>query len=226
MALKSLRKDLTTAAIAILMFTLICGILYPLVVTGISQIAFPGNADGQQVHVGGTLVGSKLIGQNFGDIVINKKTGKAQTLNGNPVTTPDPRYFQTRPSGTTPADNAAGSAFANYGPNSTVTEQAIAANIKAYIALNGTYYPGGLTAGTIPVDAADTSASGIDPDISVANAHIQAYRIAAVRHLSLTTVDRLVSTYTGGRGLGFSGEPTVNVLELNLALNRVSAGGR
>jgi len=226
MALKSLRKDLTTAAIAILVFTLICGILYPLVVTGISQIAFPGNADGQQVHVGGTLVGSKLIGQNFGDIVINKKTGKAQTLNGNPVTTPDPRYFQTRPSGTTPADNAAGSAFANYGPNSTVTEQAIAANIKAYIALNGTYYPGGLTAGTIPVDAADTSASGIDPDISVANAHIQAYRIAAVRHLSLTTVDRLVSTYTGGRGLGFSGEPTVNVLELNLALNRVSAGGR
>jgi len=226
MALKSLRKDLTTAAIAILMFTLICGILYPLVVTGISQVAFPGNADGQQVHVGGTLVGSKLIGQNFGDVVINKKTGKAQTLNGNPVTTPDPRYFQTRPSGTTPADNAAGSAFANYGPNSTVTEQAIAANIKAYIALNGTYYPGGLTAGTIPVDAADTSASGIDPDISVANAHIQAYRIAAVRHLSLTTVDRLVSTYTGGRGLGFSGEPTVNVLELNLALNRVSAGGR
>ena len=226
MALKSLRKDLTTAAIAILVFTLICGILYPLVVTGISQIAFPGNADGQQVHVGGTLVGSKLIGQNFGDVVINKKTGKAQTLNGNPVTTPDPRYFQTRPSGTTPADNAAGSAFANYGPNSTVTEQAIAANIKAYIALNGTYYPGGLTAGTIPVDAADTSASGIDPDISVANAHIQAYRIAAVRHLSLTTVDRLVSTYTGGRGLGFSGEPTVNVLELNLALNRVSAGGR
>jgi len=226
MALKSLRKDLTTAAIAILVFTLICGILYPLVVTGISQVAFPGNADGQQVHVGGTLVGSKLIGQNFGDVVINKKTGKAQTLNGNPVTTPDPRYFQTRPSGTTPADNAAGSAFANYGPNSTVTEQAIAANIKAYIALNGTYYPGGLTAGTIPVDAADTSASGIDPDISVANAHIQAYRIAAVRHLSLTTVDRLVSTYTGGRGLGFSGEPTVNVLELNLALNRVSAGGR
>ena len=224
MALKSLRKDLTTAAIAILMFTLICGILYPLVVTGISQVAFPGNADGQQVHVGGTLVGSKLIGQNFGDVVINKKTGKAQTLNGNPVTTPDPRYFQTRPSGTTPADNAAGSAFANYGPNSTVTEQAIAANIKAYIALNGTYYPGGLTAGTIPVDAADTSASGIDPDISVANAKIQAYRVAAVRHLALATVDRLVAKYTTARSLGFLGEPGVDVLELNLALDAISNG--
>ena len=221
----AIKRDIITATIAILAFTLLCGILYPLVITGIGQVAFPGNANGQQVHVNGRLVGSKLIGQNFGDIVINKKTGKAQTLNGNPVTTPDPRYFQTRPSGTTPADNAAGSAFANYGPNSTITEQAIAANIAAYIVLNGRYYPGGLTAAKVPVDAADTSGSGIDPDISLANAHIQAHRTAAVRHLSLTTVNRLVSTYTGGRGLGFSGEPTVNVLELNLALNRVSAGG-
>jgi potassium-transporting ATPase KdpC subunit len=222
----SLKKDLITATIAILTFTLICGILYPLVITGISQVAFPGNANGQQVHVAGTLVGSKLIGQNFADPVINPKTGKPKLdANGNPVTTPDPKYFQTRPSGTAPADNAAGSAFANYGPNSTITEQAIAANITAYITLNSRYYPGHLTAGTVPVDAADTSASGIDPDISPANAHIQAYRIASVRHLPLTTVDHLISTYTGGRGLGFSGEPTVNVLQLNLALNRL-AGGR
>jgi K+-transporting ATPase ATPase C chain len=223
----AIKKDIITSAIAILAFTLLCGILYPLVITGVSQVAFPGNANGQQIHVAGKLVGSQLIGQNFADVVTNPKTGKPKLdANGNPVTTPDPKYFQTRPSGTAPADNAAGSAFANYGPNSTVTEQAIAANIKAYIALNGRYYPGGLTAATIPVDAADTSASGVDPDISVANAHIQAHRIAAIRHLPLTTVDRLVSTYTGGRGLGFSGEPTVNVLELNLALNRVSAGGR
>ncbi len=221
----AIKKDIITSTIGILALTLICGILFPLVITGISQVAFPGNANGQQVHIGGRVVGSKLIGQNFGDIVINKKTGKPQTLNGNPVTTPDPRYFQTRPSGTTPADNAAGSAFANYGPNSTVTEQALAANIKTYIALNGPYYPGGLTPAKVPVDAADTSASGIDPDISVANAHIQAHRIAAVRHLPLTTVDRLIATDTGGRGLGFSGEPTVNVLELNLAVNRVSGGG-
>ncbi len=94
-------------------------------------------------------------------------------------------------------------------------------NIAAYIQLNGKYYPGGLTAAKVPVDAADTSASGVDPDISVANAHIQAYRIAAVRHLSLATVDRQISKYTAGRGLGFSGEPSVDVLELNLALNRL-----
>jgi potassium-transporting ATPase KdpC subunit len=217
----ALRKDIITSILGILVFTLLCGILYPLVITGISQVAFPGNANGQQVHVAGRLVGSELIGQSFADPVV--KHGKVVLdKNGNPVTVPDPRYFQTRPSGTTPADNAAASAFANYGPNSTVTEQAIASNIQAYIQLNGRYHPGGLTAATVPVDAADTSASGIDPDISVANAHIQADRIAAVRRLPLATVDRLIATYTGGRGLGFSGEPTVNVLELNLALNRVS----
>jgi potassium-transporting ATPase KdpC subunit len=218
----ALKKDIITSVLGVLVLTLVCGILFPLVITGISQIAFPGNANGQQVRVGGKLVGSKLIGQNFGDIVVNTKTGKPQLDSaGNPVTTPDPRYFQTRPSGTAPADNAAGTAFANYGPNGTVTEQAIAANIKAYIALNGPYYPGGLTAAKVPVDAADTSASGVDPDISVANANIQAHRIAAVRHLPLAHVKQIVSRYTGGRGLGFSGEPTVNVLEVNLALNRL-----
>jgi K+-transporting ATPase ATPase C chain len=217
----ALKKDIITSVLGILVLTLICGILYPLVITGISQVAFPGNANGQQVHVGGRLVGSQLIGQSFADPVV--RHGKpVLDKNGNPVTVPDPRYFQTRPSGTTPADNAAASAFANYGPNSTVTAQAIAANIQAYVQLNGHYYPGHLTAATVPVDAADTSASGIDPDISVANAHIQAYRIAAIRHLPLSEVNRLIATYTGGRGLGFSGEPTVNVLELNLALNRVS----
>ena len=221
----ALKKDIITSVLGILVLTLLCGILYPLVITGVSQVAFPGNANGQQIHLRGKLVGSKLIGQNFGDIVVNPKTGKPKLDSaGNPVTTPDPRYFQTRPSGTAPADNAAGTAFANYGPNSTVTEQAIAANIKAYIALNGRYYPGGLTAAKVPVDAADTSASGIDPDISVANANIQAHRIAAVRHLPLAQVNRIVSRYTGGRGLGFVGEPTVNVLEVNLALNQL--GGR
>jgi K+-transporting ATPase ATPase C chain len=216
-----MRKDIITSAIGIVVLTLVCGLLYPLIVTGISQVAFPGNANGQQVKVVGKLVGSKLIGQNFGDVVY--KHGKPEMMNGNPVTAPDPRYFQTRPSGTTPADNAAASSFANYGPNSTVTEAAIAGNISTYISLNGHYYPGGLTAAKVPVDAADTSASGIDPDISARNADIQAYRIAAVRQMPLATVMALVKTYTGGRGLGFSGEPTVNVLELNLALDRSGA---
>ena len=197
-------------------------------ITGISQVAFPGNANGQQVFVGGKLVGSNIIGQQFADQVV--KNGKPQVdKNGNPVTVPDPRYFQTRPSATVPADNAAATAFSNAGPNNIATEQAIVSNIQAYIALdkapNGTpYYPGGLTAAKVPVDAADTSASGIDPDISPANADIQAHRVAAIRKLSLSRVMSLISTYTHGRGLGFSGEPGVNVLELNLALDRLTGG--
>jgi potassium-transporting ATPase KdpC subunit len=222
-----MRRDIITSAIGILVLTLVLGILYPLVITGVSQVAFPGNANGQQIHIKDRLVGSKLIGQQFADPVISKKTGKPELdKNGNPVTVPDPRYFQTRPSATVPPDNAAASTFSNLGPNSVATEQAIASNIQGYIQLNGSYYPGGLRAGKIPVDAADTSASGIDPDISVANAHIQAYRVASVRHLPLAQVDRMISTYTGGRGLGFSGEPGVNVLELNLALDRVSPSTR
>ena len=200
-----MRKDIITSAIGMLVLTLVCGILYPLLVTGISQVAFHGDANGQQVFVDGKLVGSKIIGQAFTD------------AKGNPL----PRYFQSSPSGTDPADNDAGTEFENYGPNSVITEKAIAANIKQYIALNGKYYPGGLNAGKVPVDAADTSASGVDPDISVLNADIQAHRIAAVRHLPLATVHGLISKYTSGRGLGFSGEPGVDVLELNLALNRL-----
>jgi K+-transporting ATPase ATPase C chain len=220
-----MRKDITTSAIGIVVLTLVLGVLYPLVITGISQVAFPGNANGQQVYVAGKLVGSKIIGQQFTDQVINKKTGKPEVdKSGNPVTTPDPKYFQSRPSATVPPDNAAGTAFSNAGPNNIATEQAIAANIQAYIALEKPYVPG-LTAARVPVDAADTSASGIDPDISPANADIQAHRVAAVRRLSLSRVMSVVSEYTHGRGLGFSGEPGVNVLQLNLALDRL-AGGR
>ena len=217
-----MKRDIITSAIAIVVLTLLCGILYPLVITGISQVAFPGNANGQKVYVGGKLVGSKIIGQQFADQVV--KNGKPQVdKNGNPVTNPDPRYFQGRPSATVPPYNAAATAFSNLGPNNTATEQAIASNIQAYLALEKPYDPG-LSVAKVPVDAANSSASGIDPDISVANADIQAHRVAAVRHVSLSQVNQLVSNYTHGRGLGFSGEPGVNVLELNLALNRLTGG--
>jgi K+-transporting ATPase ATPase C chain len=218
-----MKRDIITSALAILVLTLMLGIGYPLVITGVAQVAFPGNANGQQIYVAGRLVGSKIIGQAFTDPVINQTGTPKLDANGNPVTTPDRRYFQTRPSGTVPADNAAATAFANYGPNDKVTEQAIAGNITAYLALEKPYDPG-LSTARVPVDAVDTSASGIDPGISVANARIQAHRIAAVRHLTLSRVDRLIDTYTAGRGLGFSGEPAVNVLELNLALNRIHRG--
>jgi K+-transporting ATPase ATPase C chain len=197
-----MKRDLITSAIAVVVLTLLLGIVYPLAVTGVSQVAFPGNANGQKVYVRGKLVGSKIIGQSFG---------------GNP------RYFQTRPSATTPPDNAAATAFSNLGPNSVATEKAIASNIKAYLALEKPYDPG-LTTAKVPVDAADSSASGIDPDISPANADIQALRVAAVRHLRRSQVMNLVSKYTHGRGLGFSGEPGVNVLELNLALDGMTGG--
>jgi K+-transporting ATPase ATPase C chain len=212
-----MRKDIITSAIGIIVLTLVCGVIYPLVVTGVSQVAFPGNANGQKVYVNGKLVGSKIIGQAFTDQVI--KNGKPQVdSDGNPVTVPDPKYFQTRPSATVPPDNAAASTFSNAGPNNIATEQEFAGYIKAYLALEKPYDPG-LTVAQIPVDAVNTSASGVDPDISPANADIQAHRVAAVRHLSLGTVMGLVSKYTHGRGLGFSGEDGVNVLQLNLALN-------
>ena len=213
-----MKRDLISSAIGIVVFTLLLGILFPLVITGVSQVAFPGDANGQKVYVHGRLVGSKLIGQNFGTVVVGKN-GKPEMQNGNPVTAPDPVYFQTRPSATIPSDNAAATTFSNLGPNSKATLTEIDSNIQGYIGLNGKYYPGGLTAAKVPVDAANSSASGIDPDISVANADIQAYRIAAVRHMPMTKVKALISKYTGGRGLGFSGEPGVNVLELNLALD-------
>jgi len=217
----ALKRQLIPAIVSMIVLTLALGIVYPLLITGIGQLAFPGNSNGQQIHLDGKLVGSKLIGQQFTDLVY--KNGKVEMSDGEPVTTPDKRYFQSRPSGTVPAYNAAATAFANLGPNDLATKQAIQANAKTYLALNRPYDPG-LTVAKIPVDAVDTSASGIDPDISQANAWIQAHRIAAVRHLSLATVMSLISKYTGGRGLGFSGEPTVNVLQLNLALNRISKG--
>jgi K+-transporting ATPase ATPase C chain len=215
----AIKRDIINSAIGILVLTLFLGILYPLVVTGVSQVAFPGNADGQMVYVNGKLVGSKIIGQNFSLQVV--KNGKPVVdKDGNPVTVPDPRYFQTRPSATVPPNNAAATTFSNLGPNSVASEQAISANMKSYLALEKPY-DRGLTKATVPVDAANTSASGIDPDISVDNADIQAHRISTVRHLPMATVTRLIKQYTDGRGLGFSGEPGVDVLQLNLALDRM-----
>jgi K+-transporting ATPase ATPase C chain len=221
-----MKRDIVTSAIGIVLFTVLLGLAYPLAITGISQVAFPGNANGQQIKLDGKLVGSKLIGQNFGTPVL-EKNGKPKEVKGAVVTEADPRYFQTRPSATEGgADNAAASTFSNHGPNSVKTKEANEENIEAYLELNKNpatkaEYDPGLTVARIPVDAVNSSASGLDPEISKANAWIQAYRIAAVRHLSLAKVNQLIAQYTSGRGLGFSGEPGVNVLELNLALDRL-----
>jgi potassium-transporting ATPase KdpC subunit len=225
--MRNWQRDTLTSILAIIVFAILLGLVYPLAITGISQVAFPGDANGQQIHLDGKLVGSKIIGQSFTSPVIGKN-GKPEEKEGELVTEPDPRYFQSRPSATEGgADNAAASTFANRGPNSVKTEEADAENIKSYLELNKnpatkTDYDPGLTVAKIPVDAVSTSASGLDPEISKANAWIQAYRVAAVRHLPRATVDGLIARYTSGRGLGFSGEEGVNVLELNLALDQRS----
>jgi K+-transporting ATPase ATPase C chain len=193
------------------------------VITGVSQVAFPGNANGQKIYLNGKLVGSKIIGQSFEKPVL-EKNGKPKEEEEEVVTEPDPNYFQSRPSATEGgAYNAAASTFSNRGPNDKATEEADAENVKAYLELNKPYDPA-LTTAQIPVDAVNTSASNLDPEISPANARIQAHRIAAKRGLSLGVVDGLVAKYTDARGLGFSGEPGVNVLELNLALDRMTKG--
>jgi K+-transporting ATPase ATPase C chain len=227
--MKPWQRDTITSIIAVIVFAVLTGLLYPLAITGISQVAFPGDANGQQIHLDGKLIGSKLIGQSFASPVLGKN-GKPEEKEGELVTEPDPRYFQSRPSATEGgAYNAAASTFSNHGPNSVKTREADEENIKAYLELNKNpatkaEYDPGLTVAKIPVDAANSSASGLDPEISKANAWIQAYRIAAVRHLPLASVNSLIARYTSGRGLGFSGEEGVNVLELNLALDRVTAG--
>jgi potassium-transporting ATPase KdpC subunit len=188
-----LRKDLTTGLIAIVAMTVVLGLLYPLAITGISQVLFPGSANGSKVSYDGKVVGSRLIGQEF--------KGKA--------------WFHSRPSATGYSGNV--TFFGNAGPNSVETREEIREELKAYVALNKPY-DRGLTRADVPVDAVTQSASGVDPDISQANARIQAHRVAAVRHLPLAKVEELISDNTDGRSLGVLGEPGVNVLELNISI--------
>jgi potassium-transporting ATPase KdpC subunit len=218
-----MRRDILTSILAMVVLTILLGLVYPLGIWGVSQVAFPGNADGQKVYVNGKLVGSKIIGQEFVKPVLDKN-GKPEEKEEELVTEPDARYFQSRPSATEGgAYNAAASTFSNRGPNDKATEEADAENIKAYLELERPYDPT-LTTAQIPVDGVTTSASNLDPEISPANARIQAHRVAAKRGLTLDAVDGLVAKYTDSRGLGFSGEPGVNVLELNLALDRLTKG--
>jgi len=206
-----LGKELLTAVIAVLVLTVILGVAYPLAMTGISQVAFPNKADGSQVKVDGKVVGSRLIGKAF---VLD--TGKKDS-DGNPITRPDPRYFQPRPSQTD--YSATGTFFSNRGPNSAVGRFFYRDALASYLDLERKYDPG-LTAAKVPVDAVTTSGSGVDPHISKANAAIQAHRIAAVRNLPLARVNALIKDNTDGRFIGVIGEPGVNVLELNLALDK------
>ena len=214
-----MRRDLVTSVLAILAVTVVFGLAYPLVVTGISQVAFHGRAGGSLIHQDGKVVGSRLLAQDFRKPVLGAN-GKPKTdKDGNPILTPDTRYFQPRPS-TATSYNAASTAFTNLGPNSKAARDTFKANLQAYLRLEGRFNPG-LKAAQVPVDAVTSSASGVDPQISVANADIQARRVAAVRRLPLAQVSQLIDANTDGRSLGVLGEAGVNVLELNLALDHL-----
>jgi potassium-transporting ATPase KdpC subunit len=211
-----MRRDLISSALAIVVFTVLFGLAYPLVTTAVSQLVFPGKADGSRVERDGKLVGSRLIGQEFQRPVLGRDGEPRQDDEGNPVLEPDPRYFQSRPSVT--GYNPAGTFFNNLGPNQAELRDLFRDNLAAYLERERPTSPG-LVADDVPVDAVTTSASGVDPHVSEANARIQARRVARARRLPLARVNELIEESTDGRALGFLGEPGVNVLELNLALD-------
>ncbi|QMU69002.1 potassium-transporting ATPase subunit KdpC [Streptacidiphilus sp. P02-A3a] len=198
------RNHLTGLRI-LLLFTVLLGLAYPLLVTGISQVAFSSQANGSLVKVNGKVVGSSLIGQNF---TVTSKDGK--------TVSPDPKYFQSRPSaaGANGYDPTA-SAGTNLGTNSSVLVSDYTALKKAIAAFDG------VSQSQVPPDAITSSGSGLDPDISPQYADIQIDRVAKARDLPASEVQALVKKYTQDRNLGFLGEPRVDVLNLNIALNKL-----
>jgi K+-transporting ATPase ATPase C chain len=188
-----MRRDLTSSLLAILVLTAVLGLAYPLLTTGVAQVLFPGKAGGSRIERDGRTIGSRLIAQDFGNAR---------------------RFFHPRPSAT--GYNPAGTAFGNLGPNSRDLRDRLRRNRVAYVR-EERLRPGE----SVPIDAVTSSASGVDPHISRANARIQARRVAAARGLPLGTVLHLVDEHTDGRWLGVLGEPGVNVLELNLALEHM-----
>ncbi|MEA2218087.1 MAG: potassium-transporting ATPase KdpC subunit [Solirubrobacteraceae bacterium] len=212
-----MRKDLIRGSIAVVVFTVLLGLVYPLVMTGISQVVLPGKADGSLIRQNGKVIGSTLLGQAWQRPVLDAAGKPRKDAKGNPVTAPDPRYFQPRPSAT--GYSASVTFFANRGPDQATTAALTRQHLDGYLALEKPYDPG-LTPALVPIDAATFSASGVDPDISKANAAIQALRIAAVRHLPLARVRALIAANTDGRAIGVFGEPGVNVTTLNHALDQ------
>ena len=180
------------AIVLFLILTVVTGVAYPLVVTGIAQVVFPGQAGGSLIEKDGKAIGSRLIGQSFSD----------------------PKYFWSRPSATSPQPyNGIASSGSNQGPLNPALTDAVKARVEALRAAD----PNNTAA--VPVDLVTASASGLDPDISVAAANYQAARIARIRGLKPDVVQALIASHAQGRVLGLLGEPRVNVLELNLALD-------
>lgn len=212
-----MRNDIRTGILSIIAFTIVLGLAYPLALTGIGQAVFPNAANGSRVQASGRDVGSRLLGQDFTKPVLGPDGKQAIDADGNPVFKPDPRFFQTRPSVT--GNNPAATAFSNLGPNSKDLRDAIAGYADAYVALERPFTPG-LRRRDVPNDAAQTSASNVDPHISKRNASIQANRVAKVRGLPLARVRELIKDATDDRSLLLLGEPGVNVLKLNISIDQ------
>ena len=187
-------RQLRPALMVALVFTVICGVIYPLLTTGIGQAAFNDEANGSLIKQDGVVVGSRLIGQTF----------------------TAPEYFHSRPSAAGAGYDGSQSSGSNLGPTSQDLIDAVTERVATYRTENGL-----ADDVAVPVDAVTASASGLDPDISIANARLQAPRVATERGTSLATVLALVDRYTDGRSFAVLGEPGVNVLELNLALDRL-----
>jgi len=198
-----IRRQLITAFGVTVALTVLLGVVYPLAVWGVGQAAFRHQADGSFVTQNGKVVGSSLIGQSFAD------------KDGNP----DLRYFQPRPSAAGDKGyDAMSSSSSNYGPSNQKFLDAVKQRVDDYRAA---YHLG--PNDTVPVDAVTASGSGLDPQISVANALIQARTVATRRRMTVGDVTALVMSHTDDRQLGFLGEKAVNVLELNLALDNAQS---
>lgn len=200
---------------ALLALTVIFGLAYPLALTGIAQVGFNGNANGSLVTVDGKTRGSDLIGQAFTQPVL--KNGKAEKdADGNPVMEADPLYFQSRPSAAGLGYDPLSTSASNLGPEN----EDLIANVKERRATAAEL--DGVDPASVPPDALLASGSGLDPHISPAYAKQQVARVARERNLSEQQVTDLVAEHTQGRTLGFIGEPRVNVLGLNLALDKLA----
>jgi len=184
-------SQLRGAVLVFVALTVITGVAYPVAVTLIAQGVFPHQANGSLIAKDGKIVGSKLIGQQFDD----------------------PRYFWSRPSATSPAYNAAASTGSNFGPTNPAQLDAVRARVDAARKAQPNQ------TGQVPIDLVTASASGLDPHISPAAAEYQVERVAKARGINAQTVRDAVAQHTQGRSLGILGEPRVNVLELNLALD-------
>jgi len=201
----------------LLLLTVILGLAYPLAMTGFAQVAFGNNANGSLVARNGTTVGSHLIGQGFTRPVL-KDGQPVKDAKGNPVVEADPKYFQSRPSAAGTGYDPTSSSASNLGPENTDLIASVKERRATAAALDG------VAPAQVAPDALLASGSGLDPQISPAYAQEQIPRIARERGLSQARVQALVNENTQGRTLGFLGEPRVNVLNLNLALDAAARG--